>query len=419
MNSPVLSSNSLAVDSSIGIRALVQAKIRSRAKRYQRGSLTIWKRKRLPDGWMYRYYSEQNDRRVYKRKFIGTVIEFPKRKDAEKAIAQLRVDINEGAQSAPLNIEQLVIHYKQHELPRKAYATIVSYTDFLDDRIVPKWGGFPLSAIKSIEVEKWLEGLKKRKDGKSVSPATQSKIRNVMSAVFAHAIRYGWASHNPIRAVRASSKRLSDPQFLSPEELQAVLLMLRQRERALVYLDSSTGLRRGELFELRWGDLDFQACIADVKRSIFRNVVGNTKTLGSRKPVPLHPVVLEELEKWRAETLYRADSDYIFASVQKNGAQPLQPGTLFKRHIRPALEKLGVNKRITWHSFRHGFANMLRQMKVDVKVTQELLRHANPRITLEFYQQAVTDEKREAQELALRGLLGPNFSSGPQNAMAA
>jgi len=62
---------------------------------------------------------------------------------------------------------------------------------------------------------------------------------------------------------------------------------------------------------------------------------------------------------------------------------------------------------------------MLRQMKVDVKVTQELLRHANPRITLEFYQQAVTDEKREAQELALRGLLGPNFSSGPQNAMAA
>jgi len=124
-------------------------------------------------------------------------------------------------------------------------------------------------------------------------------------------------------------------------------------------------------------------------------------------------LVLDELKKWRAESLYRADSDYIFASVQKNGAQPLQPDTLFNRHIRTVLKKMGVNKRITWHSFRHGLGTMLRQMKVDVKVAQELLRHANPRITLEFYQQAVTDEKREAQELALKGFLGSTFPSAP------
>jgi integrase len=148
-------------------------------------------------------------------------------------------------------------------------------------------------------------------------------------------------------------------------------------------------------------------------------VVGNTKTIGSRKPVPLHPLVLEELEHWRAESLYRADSDYIFASVQKNGSQPLQPDTFFKRHIQPVLEEMGVNKRITWHSFRHGLANMLRRKKVDVKVTQELLRHANPRITLEFYQQAVTDEKREAQELALRGFLGSTFPSAPEESLVA
>ena len=54
---------------------------------------------------------------------------------------------------------------------------------------------------------------------------------------------------------------------------------------------------------------------------------------------------------------------------------------------------------------------MLRQVKADVKTAQEILRHANPRITLEFYQQAVTEEKREAQDLALKGLLGPTFPS--------
>ncbi|MDE3063278.1 MAG: hypothetical protein KGJ51_09480 [Acidobacteriota bacterium] len=76
--------------------------------------------------------------------------------------------------------------------------------------------------------------------------------------------------------------------------------------------------------------------------------------------------------------------------------------------------KMGVKKRIGWYSFRHGLGTMLRQMKVDVKVAQELLRHANPRVTLEFYQQAVTEEKREAQELALKGFLGPAFSFSTQ-----
>ena len=236
-----------------------------------------------------------------------------------------------------------------------------------------------------------------------------------MSAMFAHAIRYGWATQNPISSVRTSSKRLRDPELLAPEELQEMLMRLGQRESAAVFLEISTGLRRGEVFALRWRDIDFETGVASVTRSIYRNVVGNTKTIGSRKPVPLHPLVLDELKKWRAESLYQTDSDYIFASVQKNGTQPLQPGTFFKRHIRTVLDEIGVNKRITWHSFRHGLANMLRQMKVDVKVTQELLHHANPRITLEFYQQAVTDEKHEAQELALRGLLGSTFSFAPQN----
>jgi len=83
---------------------------------------------------------------------------------------------------------------------------------------------------------------------------------------------------------------------------------------------------------------------------------------------------------------------------------------ILKRYIRPVLAEMGVEKRIGWHSFRHGLGTMLRQKKVDVKVAQELLRHANPRVTLEFYQQAVTDEKREAQDLALKGFLGTGAS---------
>ncbi len=123
---------------------------------------------------MFRYYTEEDGRRVYKRQYVGTVLEFPKRKDAEKAITQLRVEINEGAQCAPMNVEQLAAYYKKDELPRKAYATVVSYTDFLNSHIVPKWGASALSAIKSIDVEKWLEGIN-RKDGNPTSPSTKAK----------------------------------------------------------------------------------------------------------------------------------------------------------------------------------------------------------------------------------------------------
>ena len=181
----------------------------------------------------------------------------------------------------------------------------------------------------------------------------------------------------------------------------------------MVLLDASTGLRRSELMALRWGDIDFEALTISVTKSIFRNVVGKTKTAGSNKPVALHPIVAAELKLWRAESPYRSDSDYLFPSIRKKGTQPLTPDMILKRHIRPVLAELRVKKRIGWHSFRHGLGTMLRQVKVDVKVAQEVLRHANPSVTMGLYQQAVTDEKRDAQDRALKGFLGLELPPAP------
>jgi integrase len=226
--------------------------------------------------------------------------------------------------------------------------------------IVPKWGKHSLSAIKSVEVETWLRNLKKV-NGKPASPGTKTKIRNLMSALFAHAIRHEWAARNPITAVRTSAKRLRTPDILTAEELQALLLKLSLRERVMVLIVAITGLRRGELIALRWQDIDFELFQANVTPAVWHNVEGDTKTEASRKPVPLPQFVIEELKHWRSVTLYRADTDYLFPSVAKNGAQPLQPEMILRRHIRPALKQIGVTKRIGFHSFRHGLAVMLRQ----------------------------------------------------------
>ena len=60
--------------------------------------------------------------------------------------------------------------------------------------------------------------------------------------------------------------------------------------------------------------------------------------------------------------------------------------------------KLDITKRIGWHTFRHTYSTLLRSTGAELKIMQELLRHSTIRVTLDTYTQAVTSEKRNAQE---------------------
>ena len=90
------------------------------------------------------------------------------------------------------------------------------------------------------------------------------------------------------------------------------------------------------------------------------------------------------------------------------GKQPYWPDNLMKRHIRPVAKAIGIHKRVGWHTFRHTFGTLLKANGEDVKTVQELLRHANSRITLEVYTQATTSNKRAAQSKVLR-MMVPNL----------
>jgi len=67
-------------------------------------------------------------------------------------------------------------------------------------------------------------------------------------------------------------------------------------------------------------------------------------------------------------------------------------------YIQPVARRLGITKRIGWHTFRHTFSTLLKGNGEDVKVVQELLRHATTRMTLDTYTQALAADKRAAQE---------------------
>ena len=182
----------------------------------------------------------------------------------------------------------------------------------------------------------------------------------------------------------------------------------------MVTLAGSTGLRRSEFIGLRWEDINPKTLEISITKSCVRGRFGDTKTEASRKPVPLHPVVLKALLDWRRVSLYQADTDFLFASDRLNGKKPLSPDMLLRKVIRPALERAGITgKVIGWHSFRHSLATNLRSLGVDVKVAQELLRHANSRTTMDIYTHAVSAQKHEATRRIVELLLEPQHPSAP------
>lgn len=373
--------------------------------RFQNGSLLKIKRKNGEQVWAYRWYEDTGESRTYRKRILGTLDQLPQRRDAERAVSVLRINVNAGVRT-PQTVTELVTHYRKHELvpERKAQSTIYVNGNFLGLYVIPKWGTVRLEAVRTVEVESWLSSL-------PYAPGTKSKIRNLMSALFNHAIRYEWMLVNPITQVRCSAKRLRIPDVLTPGEFYALLNRLEQRDRAMVLLAGSTGLRRSELVALTWEDIAFDRCEITVRRSRVRQWFGEPKTEASGRPVPLHPLVAAELKLWRSKSLYAAETDFLFPSIRKEGKQPLTPDMILKRVIRPAAEAAGIKKRIGWHTFRHSLATNLRSLGVDVKVAQELLRHANSRITLDIYTQAVSSEKTLANGRATELLLAGSLST--------
>ncbi|GAC1432947.1 MAG: hypothetical protein NVS1B11_00140 [Terriglobales bacterium] len=82
-----------------------------------------------------------------------------------------------------------------------------------------------------------------------------------------------------------------------------------------------------------------------------------------------------------------------------------------RKNIRPVAKRLGIDKRMGWHTFRHSYSTLLRSLGTDIKVQQDLLRHSSARLTLDTNTQSVTPAKREAQDAVIRLLLANQQST--------
>jgi integrase len=339
------------------------------------------------------------------------VQEYSDAESARQAVSSLIERINAdnpriGLRS--ITLSALCNHFERCELAQsdtwRSYSTKKCYAGYLKRWVVPKWGKYELRDIKTIEVESWLRRL-------PLAKSSCAKIRGVMSVLFNHACRYELFDHNPIQLVRQGAKRKRTPCVLTPSEIKLLADGLADRERTLVLLAASTGLRQSELFGLKWGDINFTEGTMNVTRSIVCGVVGPCKTESSQKPVPIHPLINEALVKWKEHQHYRKPEDWVFASGCRRGRKPYWGQAILRKYILPKAQELGIEKRFGWHTFRHTYSTLLRSVGTELKVMQELLRHSSLRSTLDVYTQAITPAKHAAQA-AVMSLV---FSSQPKS----
>jgi integrase len=402
-----------------------------RKARKQNGSLYMDVNGSKTPVWMFSWqHVLPTGRRVRRKRQVGTLDQYKTEAAAERAVRSWRLAINSNQAHAfsGITMKDLIEHFRLKELAgkgedRRAWSTRHRYECYLKSWIEPRWGKEELAAIKTPIVEEWLEqliplerkhhklksGQAAKRDSKPLAPATKAKIRNLMSVLFNHAIRWEFTDRNPIRGltrgsgVRQSSKREKVPDILEVAEMQAIVAELQLRERVLLFLDMTTGLRRGELAGLKWQDIDFENMQIDVNRSVVSQVVGRCKTEASQKPVPMDGCTAQLLQSWLQATPYRNPEDWVFASNssragEKRGKQPLWLQTIMRYHIQPVVERLGITKRVSWHTFRRTFATLLKANGEDIKVVQELMRHGSSRVTMDIYAQAQMPAKRAAQQ---------------------
>ena len=326
---------------------------------------------------------------------VGNVQKFPTHREAMNQLHSLRMNINNDAAISPvLTFQALADHYCRTELlaENKTPKTRETYLVYLKNWLLPKWGPMYLHQIKPIPVEQWLRSLGELSDG------SKAKIRNIMSALFSHAIRSEIADRNPIEKVRQSAKRRSIPVILDASELQRLFHRLGVRERAMITIEALTGIRRSELMGLKWKDVDFISGHIEITRSVVDQAVGKCKTEASQKPVVIDENIVRELLAWRQESTYTGLDDWVWASPHRKGKQPLWLSTIMRYYIQPAAKRAGIQKKIGWHTFRHTFSSLIKSLGVDVKVVQELVRHASFGTTMNGYTQAFEAPKREAQQ---------------------
>lgn len=370
--------------------------------RYQFGYLRKKPRKREPDVWVWERNSTGPDgRRKRDSVIIGNIEQYPTEAQAWRAAESFRLAVNSPNPKEGVLFGALVDRYVRDKLPKR-YSTASKYRSWLTHHVKPAWGDVPISKVKPLLVEEWLTSL-------DLAPKSKGHLRSIMHILFNWAMKWELIDldkMNPMSLVRVegSSKRLRQPKALTIKEFRLLLNHLEEPIRTMCIVAACLGLRASELVGLQWGDFDWESLQVHVQRGFVIGHIDDVKTTNSNKSLPVDAELARVLLDYKKQTAPDAkNTDWLFPSPYRTG-RPRWPWTIQSRILLPAGIRVGLG-RIGWHTFRHSYSTLLRSLEVDVKVQQELLRHADIRTTMNVYTQAVPDALRDANSKVVEMVL--------------
>ena len=199
-----------------------------------------------------------------------------------------------------------------------------------------------------------------------LSPKSLQRLLSACRSLFRHLGREGRLDHDPALGVRGPKVHRKLPQVLDVDEATQLIEQgsdggLALRDRAMLELFYSSGLRLSELTGLRWQDLDLEG--------------GEVRVLGKGRKTRIVPVGRHAATALRA--LGQAEGMPPDGPVFRGRAgAPISPRTVQARLKTLAMQQ-GSAKRIHPHLLRHTFASHMLESSGDLRAVQELLGHAD------------------------------------------
>jgi integrase len=242
----------------------------------------------------------------------------------------------------------------------------------------PTLGTFPLANVRRRHVLDLFEQM--ASTGKALN--TQRNALIPLRAMLNDAIDREEIETNPALRIELHGA-VREGRAPSPAELAAILSHARPDAREAIAVAAALGLRRGELFALRWSDIDFQDKVLVVHSTNHRaHVKANTKTKAGTRVVPLfrRPRAILERRRRRLDPRLTTAASFVFSNASGG---PVDPGNFARREWVPACKAAGVSYH--FHDLRHYGATALDEEGMAGKLRTEIVGHASEKITNGIY----------------------------------
>jgi integrase len=344
----------------------------------------------------------------------------PNKKDAERRLGEVMRDINQGTYCdlKAIAFEEFSKKWLETYAAMSVKpSTLRNYGDAVRCHFIPAFGHMPLARIHETDIRGFIaKTLKNRK------PKTVNNFLIMLKTMFKHAKRWGYVRENPAWDIEHVRDDHQEMDFITPEEVRLLIKHADEPCRTVIQLAVMTGMRRGEIFGMQWGDIDWFNNTIHVRRNLYwhskRAMIGredeplwcflSPKTKRSARSVVMSPALRKILEIHRI-TAPVGVHDLVFCNKMGN---PIDPNNFIQREFHPTLTRAALRK-IRFHDLRHTYATFLIAQNENIKFIQSQLGHASIQTTIDRYGHILPNTHHGVGERLDKQVFGGIDSSNP------